>query len=244
MSESQSQTRWLLIGKDKYRVIVRRSGRAKNYILHVDLDGSIELVVPRRAAMAAALNFVNERQQWLIKALDRNEKIRDRIPAQRRLISGTPLPYFGSNYYLSVVANDRRRRTIVTERGEELIVKANSKTDIRQKIIMWYKQRSRDFFTAQAISMANRTGVRVQQIKVVDTKTQWGSCNHTKKVLTFHWRLALAPLNIARYVVAHEVAHLLLADHSPDFWEQVATLDSGFKQHRKWLRQYGHSLVL
>jgi predicted metal-dependent hydrolase len=43
-------------------------------------------------------------------------------------------------------------------------------------------------------------------------------------------------------VVAHEVAHLVELNHSPDFWAIVSQLRPGYKKPQKWLRSNGLSL--
>ena len=57
------------------------------------------------------------------------------------------------------------------------------------------------------------------------------------------WRLALAPIAVADYVVAHECAHLLEANHGPRFWALVRRLVGDERPHRAWLRTHGSKLL-
>jgi predicted metal-dependent hydrolase len=53
-------------------------------------------------------------------------------------------------------------------------------------------------------------------------------------------------LAVADYVVAHECAHLLEANHGPRFWALVRNLVGDPAPHRRWLRAEGprlHSLL-
>jgi predicted metal-dependent hydrolase len=52
------------------------------------------------------------------------------------------------------------------------------------------------------------------------------------------------PENIARYLVAHELAHRAHPDHSRRFWEKVAELCPGFRDEERWLKKNGVGLVL
>ena len=56
------------------------------------------------------------------------------------------------------------------------------------------------------------------------------------------WRLALAPFAVADYVVAHECAHLIEANHGPRFWAHVHRLVGDHRPHRDWLRAHGQTL--
>ena len=58
----------------------------------------------------------------------------------------------------------------------------------------------------------------------------------------FSWRLMLAPSEVLRYVVAHEVAHLREMNHAPAFWAEVAALMPGYEAPRRWLKQNGGQL--
>jgi predicted metal-dependent hydrolase len=54
----------------------------------------------------------------------------------------------------------------------------------------------------------------------------------------------MAPLDVIDYVVLHELAHLRVRNHSPKFWELVASIDANYKKKRKWLRENGETLTL
>ncbi|MDO4785023.1 MAG: M48 family metallopeptidase, partial [Propionibacteriaceae bacterium] len=45
----------------------------------------------------------------------------------------------------------------------------------------------------------------------------WGSCNHRTGRLTFNTGLTHHDPSCLEYVVVHELAHLLVADHGPRF---------------------------
>ena len=62
--------------------------------------------------------------------------------------------------------------------------------------------------------------------------------------MSFNWRLLLAPEAILDYVVWHEVCHLEVLDHSPRFWRLLAEHCPEYRQHLRWLRRHGATLVL
>ena len=53
----------------------------------------------------------------------------------------------------------------------------------------------------------------------------------------------MAPVDVRRYVAAHEVCHLLEMNHSARFWAHVASLDANYKENRKWLKDGGSDLM-
>jgi hypothetical protein len=52
----------------------------------------------------------------------------------------------------------------------------------------------------------------------------------------------LAPFEVADYVAAHECAHLVEANHGPEFWALVRRLYGSERPARAWLRQHGARL--
>jgi predicted metal-dependent hydrolase len=87
------------------------------------------------------------------------------------------------------------------------------------------------------------TGGHYSSIRIGDQKTRWGSCS-SNGTLSFSWRLMLAPPRVLDYVVIHELCHLTYMNHSREFWAKVASIDPDYREHRKWLKDNGDSLIL
>ena len=62
--------------------------------------------------------------------------------------------------------------------------------------------------------------------------------------MSFNWRLLLAPEPVLDYVVWHEVCHLEVMDHSPRFWALLRRRCPDYREHLRWLRRHGATLVL
>ena len=72
-------------------------------------------------------------------------------------------------------------------------------------------------------------------LKVRQMKTRWGVCVPAKRQITFCLRLAEKPRAAVEYVVLHEYAHFVRADHSPAFWAVVARYMPDYKARRRLL---------
>lgn len=222
---------------------VRISKRAKRLSLRVLHDGTVEAVIPKRMSSQQAESFIRSKQGWIGKTLEQYRK-RVTVTNNFHIQDGTYIPCFHEQYQLSLSMAPRRTRALVKEDGDILHIEGSGKSAIKKALIQWYKKKAKDYFVGQSLIFAKRAGVSVENIRVRDMKTRWGSAAIARKSLTYNWRLALAPEAAARYVVAHEVAHLLHADHSKRFWGVVEQLYPEYKHHRKWLKQFGFSLQL
>lgn len=104
------------------------------------------------------------------------------------------------------------------------------------------RRQAQEYFENVIGEMARQLGVVRARVKIADFRTQWGSCNRRTHTLKFSWRLMLASSHVARYVAAHEVAHLVQPNHSKSFWYLVAQLDPEYDEARRWLRRHGRAL--
>lgn len=80
-----------------------------------------------------------------------------------------------------------------------------------------------------------------QKIRIGNQTSRWGSCSPSG-TLSFNWRLIELEPELADYIIVHELAHLVHANHSPVFWAEVERVLPGWRSARKALRQ--HSLIL
>ncbi|MFV0461330.1 MAG: M48 family metallopeptidase [Actinomycetales bacterium] len=64
---------------------------------------------------------------------------------------------------------------------------------------------------------------RPTSVRWVDNQnSRWGSCTPGSGTIRISHRLQRAPDWVLDYVLMHELAHLVVADHSDDFWRLVA----------------------
>lgn len=106
-----------------------------------------------------------------------------------------------------------------------------------------YRQAAKQYIYERVEYYLPLTGGHYSSIRIGDQKTRWGSCS-SNKTLSFSWRLMLAPPRVLDYVVVHELCHLTHMNHSKEFWTLVASVDPDYKEHRKWLKENGDSLIL
>ena len=57
-----------------------------------------------------------------------------------------------------------------------------------------------------------------------------------RRTIRLNWRLVHFSLPVIDYVVAHELSHLRVMDHSPRFWDTVRTVVPDYAELRGQLR--------
>jgi len=233
---------------------VRQSARARNLRVTVDPRAGTVVTVPNRAArgrdeaerMAEA--FLGQRERWLRRHLDRHSRQRETVRAFGPVCDGGFVRYRGVAHRVRVLRPDgRHRRTIITreggDAGDELVVALGlgERRGLSEILESWLREKARLAIHREIDRHAPALAVAPAAVTLRDTRTRWGSCSRSRR-LSFSWRLVLAPPEALETVVVHELAHLRVFGHGPQFWEMVASRRPDHRQWRRWLRD--HSLEL
>ena len=101
----------------------------------------------------------------------------------------------------------------------------------------WLKDEALRALVPRVAAFASRIATALPPTRLSNARSEWGSCNH-KGEIRLNWRLVQLPPDLADYVVAHEVAHLLELNHSPRFWALVESLFPGHAAARRALGEW------
>ena len=135
------------------------------------------------------------------------------------------------------------RRPVLELAGERFRLAQGSQARAAEVFSAWYRQQARRVIEERVKWYATRFGLKYSAVRISSARTRWGSCS-SRGSLSFTWRLVIAPLEVIDYVVAHELAHLRVRNHSPAFWREVESILPDYKVRQKWLKTNGKSLEI
>lgn len=212
-------------------VKVRLDPRARRLIVKVHpATGIVSVTAPVRGGLEAALAFARRERAWIARQLAQ-------VPPPVTLAPGATIPFRDVPHVIH--AAEYGPAPVWCE-GQVIRVRG-AVEHVPRRVLDFLKREARARFEACVLVHAARLGVRPARISIRDTSTRWGSCSPAR-ILSFSWRLILAPDFVLDYVAAHEVAHLLEMNHGPRFWAHVRTLIPEMDVARAWLKTEGCQL--
>ena len=139
---------------------------------------------------------------------------------------------------LKIIRSKRRKKTVsAREVDGQFVVRAPaSMSDAELKPLIdklrqrWQKKQAKAKLDDKALERrAQRLNrqyfegrLRWESIRwVTNQNSRFGSCTPSRATIRLSHRLASMPIFVRDYVIVHELAHLIEANHSPDFWALV-----------------------
>ncbi len=235
MSYPDSETRVIQLQGEVLRYqLVRR--RRRSIGIKVD-EAGLTVSAPPRAPYRRLDQVLTENAAWILRKL--NEQ-RARAAPPRRWQSGEALPLLGEVLGLYVYRSHTRGEPQRVAR--HLLVGVPEPRDaaaVEARVATWYRAEAARHFAARLAALAPRLGVAPPRFKLSNARSSWGVCTASGE-LRLSWRLIKAPADQIDYVVAHELAHLRHMNHSPAFWQTVASIYPDYQRARKALERDGH----
>lgn len=137
-----------------------------------------------------------------------------------------------------VIRSARRRKTVSASiEGDVLVVRIPARFSRRQEQHWVEHMRERVVNKRRRSEQRKETGLgrRAERLNqryfegklefsikwVTNQSSRWGSCTPVDRTIRISHVLKTFPDWVLDYVIVHELAHLLVADHSPRFWALV-----------------------
>lgn len=227
------------VGDTTIEYEVRRSKRRKKSVQFRVEGGVVWVVVPSDAKPEAIRSAVQDRAAWIINKLSQAPP----EGLQKRFVNGESLPYMGEDVRIAVRIADVPSPEIRLDGGRFRVAVAGTLRGkkryeaMRQAFIEWYVERAAEQVSACVDKWWHELG-RGERSRVLirNQRRRWGSCA-SDGTLRINWRLIMLEPELIEYIVVHELAHLSVRNHSPDFKKLMASVLPDFRDRQKRLGQ-------
>ena len=189
----------------------------KNMYLKVSPPlGRVYISAPKRMTYETIYNFALSKIDWVRKQKLKYENILPESELQYQ--SGERLYFEGIPYTLEVLETINKREIQLIEKKMTLWIKEGSTKDQRaEEINKWYREQLSKRLPSLISKWEDRIGVHVNDVRIRNMKTRWGSCNINKKRIWLNLQLVTKSPECLEYVVVHELVHLLEKSHNHIF---------------------------
>jgi len=196
--------------------------RIKRLILRVKPD-SVCLSAPFWASLDDIKAFVLKNIAWIEK--------RREFYANLAQDSQKYIQILGKKYEICV-QESQNKRDFAEICDEKFIINLHRQT--QEKITeKWQKMVAREIFEELITKFQPRINREIKSLKIRKMTTRWGSCNSKKGYINLNLRLLEKPLNLVEYVVLHEMAHLIHANHGREFYALLGEIMPDYRERER-----------
>ena len=204
----------------------------KHARVRVSEDNQITFIVPHDFTEKDIINLQNKKEKWILKQLsffDLNGKLNLELGENEILFYGYPYKIlFDLNENSSI---DRKNKII--RHNKDLIEKENQNN--------WYKQIAKEHIKAKVDLIAKTHNLNYNKLFIRGQSTKWGNCS-PKKNISLNWKIIKMPDYVQNYLIAHELLHTKIMNHTQAFWMHLIILIPEYKKSVDWLNEYGRKL--
>jgi len=196
-----------------------------------EVRGILKLTCPMRTSRRSALSWALDQRDWIEAQLARARPAEPFEP-------GAVIPIAGRETKLVWAEGEARTPKL----GSDELRCGGPRAGFERRIETFLKRLALETMSREAAEFAATASAAVKGVSVGDAGSRWGSCSSDGRI-RLSWRLILAPSEVRRHVVSHEVAHLVHLNHGAEFKALEARLyGPGLSEAKAALRRVGPRL--
>jgi hypothetical protein len=210
---------------------MRRPGRTIS--LRVLPDGTLKVNAPLSTSQRRINGFLASKANWIARQLNLVENLYDFSP-QKQIAPRLTVEVVASSS-LKAVSDQPDKITIFKPDSV-----SNWQAYLRARPLIKRRlgELAKPVILTELSNLAGSHGYSYSTYSIKFMRSRWGSCTAQGKI-ALNSQLIRLPVDLRLYVIAHELAHLRVANHSSEFYRQVSQMIPGYKQKQKELKQYG-----
>ena len=211
--------------------------KVKNVNIRIKRDLTVHVSAPMKVSQGDIDRILMEKSDFILSALHKYEDLSS--SAQKILVGLDDVNHitiFGDPIPLSIQKGSKNRVEMV---GGNLVltVKDTEDIDLKKRLLQKHlDELCREMIESictDAHPCFTKYVPDMPEIKFRHMKSRWGSCNSTKRILTFNYALVHAPVDCIEYVVYHEFTHFIHPDHSKSYYDELSRFVPDYKDKRK-----------
>lgn len=212
--------------------------RRRTIAITVRPDRSLSVRAPLRTPPESIRSFVICKAPWIVRVWGRMDA-RPPHPAPS-FTEGSPVLFQGIAYPLAI--REGTPASIGVSDGRLLLTHpAPEPAAIIRMIGTWYRRQARELIPQRAAHchrLMQQEGFSLPPLTIRPMKSRWGSYSYRTGRVCLNLHLLKAPPECLDYVIIHELCHIRVRHHGPDFWALVERYAPDYRAARQLLKAF------
>lgn len=210
--------------------------KVKRLNLRVKNDGSVVVSANASCSVPTIEKFISDHADFVLNAIKKYSSI-----PLFNYNDGDQLYVFGEKKALKIISG----KNGISVQGDNVVLCVEDEQNLPLKkkgIDAFYKYKTQKAVESmlQSVFFEFRQiyNVPMPNIKYKKLTAAWGNCRKTTAEIHFSIYLSKVDMQCIKYVIVHELAHLIEANHSQKFYNVVQKIMPNYKLIRKRLKTY------
>ena len=243
--------REVLLGQTRVAYAFHR-GQRRSIGFSVSVDG-LAVRAPKWVTLRDVDAALQAKSAWILRKLHDSRERQTRMADQQIVWQdGAQLPFLGQSLTLRLDPEHRFGAAGAQLLTEDMAAAPDQAAQTRQVLCIslprqatpgqirdvvqaWLMRQARSIFQERLDHFAPLLGVQWKKLALSNAGTRWGSARFDGSI-RLNWRLVHFKMSVLDYVVAHELSHLRVMDHSPRFWDTVRAVVPDYPAQRAQLK--------
>lgn len=180
--------------------------------------------------------FVRAKIGWIRKQQEKFE-LQPR-QSERQYVSGETLYVWGRQYFLRVEYSYKGNALVLS--GDNAILTVRKESTVKQRgtfVNEWYRTLLKAEVEKYLPKWERITGLQCSSWQSKYMTTKWGTCNTSTGKIWMNLQLAKKPIECLEYVILHELIHLKVRNHGPEFVTEMNRYMQNWHEIRNQLNE-------
>jgi hypothetical protein len=231
------EARLLLFGEEALDYTLRRTARRRTVGIFVEPDRRVTVLAPTAADLGTVERILRRRLPWIRRQRRKLEALPP-PPLPRQWVAGETHRYLGRQYRLKIVRGAEQSAKLSGAYFTVTLPDPKDRNAVRTLMEDWYREHARQIISERARRLIGSTTwlelAELPPITIRALSHRWGSTTKAGRV-TFNVDVVKLPPVLLDYVIAHELVHLKIPNHSPAYWRMLGRVMPDWEKRRERL---------
>ena len=175
--------------------------------------------------------------------LKKKNWIKNKLKEKIKVVSfseNQKFPILGENYTIKFLISKKNKVQITKNL---IMILCQKKINMKLLFISWLRNKSENYLTQRVTKLSKKLNIAFSSVFVRAYKARWGCCTSNSEIF-LNWKLILLPKKIIDYVIIHELIHIIVPNHSKNFWRALEKVDHNYDKKKDWLKKNGGKFIL